>query len=261
MKGRDIVEKDRKLLEVLMFEKTNGIKGGIYNKLQVDFAYNSNHIEGSKLSHDQTRYIYETSTVGIEPARINDIFEAVNHFRCFDYVLDKTTEPLTAGYIKDLHRILKSGVIDENNEAAVAGDYKKYPNFVGNIQTAAPSEVANKIDELIKHYESINKITFYEILDFHASFEKIHPFYDGNGRVGRLLMFKECLRNDIVPFFIDDVYKGYYYRGLSEWQTGGEKGYLTDTCLMMQDNMKNILDYFKISYETDEAKNDPETKK
>lgn len=241
----------RELLETLLFEKSNKIKGGIYNKLQVDFAYNSNHIEGSRLSHDQTRYIYETNTVGIEPARINDIFEAVNHFRCFDHVLDSVNEVLKPEYIKNLHYILKNGVI-EDNKAVVIGDYKKYPNYVGDMKTTVPSKVAGEIEKLLSEYEKISKITFYEILDFHARFEKIHPFYDGNGRVGRLIMFKECLRRNITPFFVDDLYKAYYYRGLKEWQSGGEKGYLTDTCLLFQDNMKAILDYFNISYENNQ---------
>ena len=239
----------RNLTEILLDEKKNGIKGGIYNKLQVDFAYNSNHIEGSKLTHEQTRYIYETQTVGIEPARVDDIFEAVNHFRCFDIVLDTFAEPITEEYIKKLHFQLKIGTLSAESAHAVVGDYKKYQNYVGDMKTASPNTVQKKISGLIGGYEQLKEITLFEILKFHADFEKIHPFYDGNGRIGRLLMFKECLRHDIVPFLIEDRYKGYYYHGLKEWQTDGEKGFLIDTCLLMQDNMKAVLDYFEIDYD------------
>ncbi len=239
----------RNLTETLLDEKKNGIKGGIYNKLQVDFAYNSNHIEGSKLTHEQTRYIYETQTVGIEPARVDDIFEAVNHFRCFDIVLDTFAEPITEEYIKKLHFRLKTGTLSAESAHAVVGDYKKYQNYVGEMKTASPNTVQKKISGLIAGYEQLKEITLFEVLKFHADFEKIHPFYDGNGRIGRLLMFKECLRHDIVPFLIEDRYKGYYYHGLKEWQTDGEKGFLIDTCLLMQDNMKSVLDYFEIDYD------------
>ncbi|MCH5325228.1 MAG: Fic family protein [Eubacterium sp.] len=239
----------RNLIETLVFEKKNNISGGIYNKIQVDFAYNSNHIEGSRLTHDQTKYIYETNTVAIAPARITDIFETVNHFRCFDYVLDTIDDTITNDYIKKLHYILKNNTISADNDEAVVGDFKKYPNYVGDIETAAPKDVPEQINELLETYNAIEKASFYDILDFHARFEKIHPFYDGNGRVGRLLMFKECLKNDIVPFIIEDLHKAFYYRGLQEWQNGGEKGYLIDTCLMMQDDMKIMLDYFEIDYD------------
>lgn len=243
----------RNLTEVLSDEKKNKIKGGIYHKLQVDFAYNSNHIEGSRLTHEQTRYIYETQTVDTEqPARIDDIFEAVNHFRCFDYVLDTLSEPITPLYIKELHRILKTGTISSESSEAVIGDFKKYPNYVGDMQTAAPEEVGLMIDRLIADYNKSDKISLYTVLDFHAAYEKIHPFYDGNGRTGRLLMFKECLKNDIVPFLIEDAQKLFYYRGLKEWQSGGDKAYLVDTCLLMQDRMKALLDYFRIDYDSAE---------
>lgn len=243
----------RNLTEVLSDEKNNKIKGGIYHKLQVDFAYNSNHIEGSRLTHEQTRYIYETQTVGTEqPARVDDIFEAVNHFRCFDYVLDTLSEPITPLYIKELHRILKTGTISSGSSEAVIGDFKKYPNYVGDMQTAAPEEVGLMIDKLIADYNKSDKISLYLILDFHAAYEKIHPFYDGNGRTGRLLMFKECLKNDIVPFLIEDTQKLFYYRGLKEWQSGGDKAYFVDTCLLMQDKMKALLKYFRIDYDSAE---------
>lgn len=242
----------RNLTDVLLDEKRNGIKGGVYNKFQVDFAYNSNHIEGSRLTHDQTRYIYETQTVGIEPARVNDIIETVNHFRCFDHVLETLDAPLASDYFKELHRRLKMATISADSAEAVVGDFKKYPNFVGDMRTAAPEKVAEELSALTSRYGSSGGKGLYEILDFHAEFERIHPFYDGNGRIGRLLMFKECLKNGIVPFFIEDTYKGYYYRGLKEWQNGGEKGYLIDTCLAMQDKMRGILDYFRIDYDRTE---------
>lgn len=239
----------RSLIETLLDEKRHGIKGGIYNKLQVDFAYNSNHIEGSKLTHEQTKYIYETQTVGLEPARVEDIFEAVNHFRCFDTILETFGDPITESYIKKLHFQLKNGTLSAESPHAVVGNYKKYPNYVGAMKTVAPNMVQKKISVLLCDYETLEQVTLFEILKFHADFEKIHPFYDGNGRIGRLIMFKECLRQNIVPFLIEDTYKGYYYHGLKEWQKNGEKGFLIDTCLLMQDNMKLILDYFQIDYD------------
>lgn len=236
----------RTLINVLKDEKSRRISGGIYNKLQVDFAFNSNHIEGSKLSHDQTRYIFETKTVGAEPARVDDIIETVNHFRAFDHIIDTFDSPLTEDYIKKLHSILKTGTLSADSPEAVVGDYKKYPNYVGDMKTSRPSDVAANVKKLFEEYEKLEKVTFDDVLDLHARFEKIHPFYDGNGRVGRLVMFKECLKNGIVPFIISDEYKGYYYNGLKNWQQGGEKGFLRDTCLLMQDNMKSVLDYFEI---------------
>lgn len=245
----------RNLFEVLTDEKNNKIKGGIYHKLQVDFAYNSNHIEGSRLTHEQTRYIYETQTVGGEqPLRVDDIFEAVNHFRCFDYILDTLKEPVTSAYIKELHRILKTGTLSSGSSEAVVGDYKKYPNYVGDMQTSAPEEVGELIDKLTADYNGKSKITLYDILDFHAAYEKIHPFYDGNGRTGRLLMFKECLKSDVVPFLIEDTQKLFYYRGLKEWQSGGDKAYFADTCLAMQDRMKVLLEHFRIEYDRTELR-------
>ena len=239
---------DRNLIYTLLDEKTHNLNGGIYHKLQVDFAYNSNHIEGSQLSHDQTQYIFETKTVGMEPARVDDIFEAVNHFRCFDMILAQYKEPLSENLIKALHKQLKTGTFSSQSKEAVIGDYKKVPDFVGNMKTAAPAEVQSEIKLLLSVYNSKRTHTLDDILDFHAGYEKIHPFYDGNGRTGRLIMFKECLCNNIVPFIITDQYKAYYYRGLKEWQTGGERGFLRDTCLLMQDNMKKVMDYFEISY-------------
>lgn len=235
----------KRLIDRLIDEKNYKIKGGIYNLLQVDFAYNSNHIEGSSLTHEQTRYIYETETVGIVPAKVDDIIETVNHFRMFDYILDTYKEELSEEYIKKLHYILKTSTFSSQSKEAVVGDYKKYANYVSDIKTTSPAEVSFQLRTLLKEY-SYKKIELDDILDFHAKFEKIHPFYDGNGRIGRILMFKECLKNDIIPFYIDDKYKFEYYRGLNEWQKGNDKGYLRDTCLFMQDHMKKLMKYFQI---------------
>ena len=201
------------------------------------------------MSREQVWYIYETKTVCFEPTRVDDIIEAVNHFRCFDNVIETYKEKLTPEYIKAIHFTLKKATLSADSKEAVVGDYKKHPNYVGDMTTASPETVRASMDALLKGYNMIESIDLYDILNFHAEFEKIHPFYDGNGRIGRLLMFKECLKYDIVPFFIEDSYKAYYYRGLKEWQTSGEKGFLIDTCLMMQDKMKAILDYFRIDYD------------
>ena len=241
----------RALLPVLLAEKNNGISGGIYNKMQVDFAYNSNHIEGSRLSHEQTRYIFETHTIG-EPALVNDVFEAANHFRCFDYILNTISEPLSEKLIKDLHRILKAGLIIDD-DSAVIGEYKKYPNEVGEISTTPPENVSDEMQQLINEYNQRNVMDMYDMAEFHAAFEKIHPFYDGNGRIGRLLMLKLCLKNGIVPFIIDDRTKFFYYTGLKEWQTEGKCARLIDVFLDAQDDMKVVLDYFRIDYDRAET--------
>lgn len=243
----------KNLIERLKDEKEHKISGGIYNLLQVDFAYNSNHIEGSSLTHDQTKYIFETKTVGIESAKVDDIIETVNHFRLFDYILDTIEEPLSEDYIKSLHYKLKNATFSSESKEAVVGDYKKYNNYVSDLETSSPKNVKNDINNLLNNYNN-RDISFDDILDFHAKFEKIHPFYDGNGRIGRIIMFKECLKNDIIPFYIDDKYKFEYYRGLNEWQKGGDRTYLRDTCLFMQDHMKKVLDYFDIDYK--EKQND-----
>ena len=241
----------RELLPVLLSEKSRKIKGSIYNRMQVDFAYNSNHIEGSRLTHDQTRYIYETRTIdGTVP--VNDVFEAANHFKCFDYILDTISEPITEDYIKLLHRMLKNGVMDDDEDYAVIGDYKKYPNEVGEIETALPEDVAGLIQNLLRKYESKSALDLYDFAEFHATFEKIHPFYDGNGRIGRLIMLKQCLANNIVPFFINEDIKHFYYVGLKEWQLEEKKNRLLDVCLSMQDDMKAILNYFRIEYDRTE---------
>lgn len=240
------------LLEKLLSERKNRYKGGIYHKLQIDFAYNSNHIEGSTLTHDQTRYIYETKRINAENAPVNDIIETVNHFHCFDYILDTLNEPLTEKYIKNLHKMLKSGIID-SEEYIVIGDYKTEANEVGGIQTVLPSQVSEKMQSLLNQFNG-RQIGLYDIASFHALYEKIHPFYDGNGRTGRLIMLKQCLENNIVPFIINEDYKMFYYMGLKEWQMQNKKNRLIDVFLSAQDDMKAVLDYFGIDYDNTEYK-------
>ena len=236
------------LLEILKKEKEAKLKGGIYHKIQIELTYNSNHIEGSTLTHDQTRYIYETNTIGLEKevTNVDDIVETVNHFRCVDLIIDKANFNITESLIKELHLILKSGTSDSRKSWFAIGDYKKVPNEVGGLETTKPEDVSKEIKSLIEWYNSLENKTLEEILEFHYKFEAIHPFQDGNGRVGRLIMFKECLKYNIVPFIIDEDLKMFYYRGLKEWKN--EKGFLTDTCLSAQDQFKIYLDYFKIDY-------------
>ena len=236
------------LLVVLRQEKEARLKGGIYHKTQIDLTYNSNHIEGSRLTHDQTRYIFETNTVGIEgeSVRVDDIIETTNHFRCIDLIIDRAEERLTESLIKELHLILKSGTSDSRKEWFTVGDYKRLPNEVGGNETTAPEDVQREIKTLLKEYNSKKQKSFEDIIDLHQRFEAIHPFQDGNGRVGRLVMFKECLANGYVPFIITEELKMFYYRGLREWPR--IKEYLRDTCLTAQDNYKAVLDYFKVKY-------------
>jgi Fic family protein len=242
------IDQPKTLLDILREQKASRYPGGIYHKTQIELTYNSNHMEGSRLTHDQTRYIFETNTIGVENEVLNvdDVIETANHFRCIDMIIDNAGLTLTEKFIKDLHQILKTGTSDSRLEWFAVGDYKKRPNEVGGMETALPEEVAGKIRELLDDYNSIENKTLDDILDFHVKFERIHPFQDGNGRVGRLIMFKECLKYNIVPFIIEDNLKMFYYRGLKEWKN--EKGYLTDTCLTAQDRYKAYLDYFRISY-------------
>ena len=241
-------DEPQNLLERLRTEKKASVKGGIYHKIQIELTYNSNHIEGSKLTHDQTRYIFETNTIGAENDALNvdDIIETANHFKCIDMVIDNATYRLTEKFIKELHFTLKSGTSDSRKDWFNVGEYKKLPNEVGGKETAKPEDTANMIKTILKDYNQKDEHTLEEIIDFHYRFETIHPFQDGNGRVGRLIMFKECLKNNIVPFIIDDSLKMFYYRGLSEWNN--EKGYLMDTCLAAQDKFKKYLEYFKVPY-------------
>ena len=236
------------LLDILQEQKASKYSGGIYHKTQIDLTYNSNHIEGSRLIHDQTRYIFETNTIGVEKEVLNvdDVIETVNHFRCIDMIIDNVKVALTEKFIKELHLILKNGTSDYRKDWFVVGDYKKLPNEVGGMGTALPEEVADKMKVLLTEYNGKEEKIFEDILDFHVKFERIHPFQDGSGRVGRLIMFKECLKYNIVPFIIEDNLKMFYYRGLKEWNN--EKGYLTDTCLIAQDKYKAYLDYFRIMY-------------
>ena len=236
------------LLQALREQKELKMKGGIYHRTQIDLTYNSNHIEGSRLTHDQTRYIFETNTIGVEgeSVRVDDIIETVNHFRCIDLVIDRAEEKLTESLVKELHRILKSGTSDSRKEWFAVGEYKRIPNEVGGSETTAPERVHKEMKALLSEYNAKKKKTFEDIVDLHQRFEAIHPFQDGNGRVGRLVMFKECLTNGEVPFIITDDLKMFYYRGLKQWNS--IRGYLMDTCLTAQDNYKAMLDYFKIKY-------------
>lgn len=241
-------EKTTTLLDILLDEKANKYSGGIYHKTQIDLTYNSNHMEGSRLTHDQTRYIFETNTIGIEKEVLNvdDVIETANHFRCIDIIIDYAKATLTENFIKKLHLVLKNGTSDSRKDWFVVGDYKKMPNEVGGMETALPEEVADRMKKLLSEYNNQEEKALEDILNFHVKFECIHPFQDGNGRVGRLIMFKECLKYNIVPFIIEDNLKMFYYRGLKEWNN--EKGYLTDTCLTAQDQYKAYLDYFRIAY-------------
>lgn len=229
-------------------QRESNHKGGIYHRTQIDLTYNSNHIEGSRLTHEQTRFIFETATIGLsgEAVRVDDIIETTNHFRCIDFIIENAMEPLSESMIKELHAILKSGTTDAMKSWFTVGGYKSLPNEVGGMETISPENVTKATRSLLKEYKAKKTITFEDILDFHQRFEAIHPFQDGNGRVGRLIMFKECLRYAIVPFIITNDLKMFYYRGLQQWPD--IKGFLTDTCLSAQDNYKSILDYFKIKY-------------
>ena len=240
---------ENSLLFRLRDEKDIKLKGGIYHQTQIKLAYNSNHIEGSRLTEDQTRYIYETNTIGVDesPANIDDIFETVNHFQCFDYILDCADDLLSEDVIKNIHKILKTNTSDSRKEWFNVGDYKGLRNVIGNgIPTVPPSKVKSEMEKLLYEYQKLRNVTFADIITFHHNFESIHPFQDGNGRVGRLIIFKECLKHNITPFIIDEEHKMFYYRGLKEFKS--EPGYLIDTCLSAQDNYKKLLDYFEISY-------------
>ena len=236
------------LLPLLREQMEIRLKGGIYHRVQIDLTYNSNHIEGSRLSNDQTRYIFETNTIGIsnESVNIDDIIETTNHFHCIDYIISIAEKRLSEKLIKELHRMLKSGTMQSRKDWFAVGNYKRLPNEVGGEDTTAPENVKKELSNLLKAYNAKKTKTFDDILDFHFQFEKIHPFQDGNGRIGRLIMFKECLANGIIPFIITDELKYFYYRGLQNWPT--IKEYLRDTCLSAQDDFKAILDSFKIKY-------------
>ena len=242
------IETKNDVLSVLKAEQASKQHGGFYHKIQIDLTYNSNHIEGSRLTHDQTRYIFETNTLGIttENTRIDDIIETVNHFRCIDYIINHATDRLTETHLKQLHLILKTNTSDSQKSWFAVGDYKRLANEVGGKETAQPKEVHKCMQALLAEYNGIEKVEFTDILNFHVKFERIHPFQDGNGRVGRLVMFWQCLQAGIVPFIITEDLRFYYYRGIQNW--GQIDGYLRDTCLTAQDNYKALLHYFKIKY-------------
>ena len=242
-------EQPHTLLDILKEQEKSKYSGGIYHKTQIELTYNSNHMEGSRLTHDQTRYIFETNTIGIENEVINvdDVIETANHFRCIDMIIENAKTALNEKLIKELHLTLKNGTTDSRKDWFAVGDYKKLPNEVGGMETTLPECVPRKMKALLTEYNAKEAKTLNDILEFHVKFEKIHPFQDGNGRVGRLIMFKECLKYNIVPFIIEDTLKLYYYRGLKEWNQ--EKGYLTDTCLAAQDKYKAYLDFFRIKYD------------
>ena len=241
-------ETPKTLADVLKKEKAVQLSGGIYHKIQIDLTYNSNHIEGSCLTHDQTRYIFETNTIGVTEGamKVDDIMETANHFKCIDMVIDSLSYAPSEAFIKQLHAVLKGGTSDSRLDWFAVGEYKKFPNEVGGKETTQPDHVACEMRKLLTEYNAISEKSFDDLLEFHYRFESIHPFQDGNGRIGRLLLFKECLRHNIVPFIISDDLKIYYYRGLSEWRN--EKGDLRDTCLTAQDRFKKVLDYFRIEY-------------
>ena len=242
------VDSPMTLLDILRIEKKSKLSGGIYHKIQIELTYNSNHIEGSCLTHDETRYIFETNTIGIDKKTINvdDIIETVNHFKCIDMIIDNANKNISEKLIKNLHKILKNSTSDSRKDWFAVGEYKKLPNTVGDILTAQPNEVEKKMKKLITQYNAKKTKSLDDLLDFHYKFECIHPFQDGNGRIGRLLLFKECLKYNIVPFIIDEHLKLFYYRGLKEWEN--ERGFLRETCLMAQDKFKIYLNYFKIKY-------------
>lgn len=235
------------VLEVLREQKEMGLKGNLYHNTQIMFSYNTNHIEGSKLTEEQTRYIFETNTILFEGgtvASVDDILETANHFKLADYMLDIADQNLTEDIIKKFHKILKEGTMDSRKEWFNVGDYKKLANEAGNMKTSSPKQTPKDMQKLMEWYNSLAKVTIKEIIEFHARFEKIHPFQDGNGRVGRIIIFKECLKNNIIPFIILDKDKLYYYRGLKEYQNKTEKGYLIDTCLNAQDEYTKMIEYY-----------------
>ena len=236
------------ILKTLLEEKEIKLKGSLYHLTQINFSYNSNHIERSKLTEEQTQFIYETNSFISNKEKvvsIDDINETINHFKCFDYILENVNI-LDENLIKALHKIFKNNTSDSQKEWFKVGDYKLKANFIGNSKTTNPSSVSKEIKKLLDGYNSKSKITFDDIVDFHYKFETIHPFQDGNGRVGRLIMFKECLRNDIIPFIIDENHKLFYYRGLKNYKE--DKAYLIETCLSAQDKYIKLLNELEIKF-------------
>ena len=234
------------VLDTLREQKDMKLKGNLYHQTQVSFAYNTNHIEGSTLTEEQTRYIFETNTIlfeGDTVAKVEDILDPSNHFKLFDYMLDVADKKLTEKMIKEFHKILKDGTLDSRVEWFNVGEYKQRANTIGSgIKTTSPNNVEKEMSKLMDWYNSLKQVTIKEIIEFHYKFESIHPFQDGNGRIGRIIMFKECLKNNIVPFIIQDADKLFYYRGLKEYKN--EKGYLADTCLNAQDQYIKMIEYY-----------------
>ena len=248
--GRILKESQRRitLLDVMKREQESKLPGGIYHKVQIDLTFNSNHMEGSKLTHDQTRYMFETNTIGItnEVVNVDDVVETANHFKCIDRMIEEANDILSEKFMKELHLVLKNGTSDSRKDWFAVGEYKQNANEVGGNATTAPENVSKEMKALLFAYNQKKQVTLEDLLEFHVRFECIHPFQDGNGRIGRLIMFKECLKHNIVPFIITEKTKLYYYQGLKEWNQ--ERGYLRDTCLMAQDQFKLVLDYFEIPY-------------
>lgn len=238
----------KRILEILKEQRDMGLKGNLYHVTQIHFAYNTNHIEGNSLTEEQTRYIFETNTLFIEDGqsetKVDDIIETANHFKLVDYMLDIADVDLSEEMIKEFHKILKAGTSDERKKWFNVGEYKTLENEVGGKNTTSPNDVSKEITKLLNWYNGLKNATIEDIIEFHCKFERIHPFQDGNGRVGRIIMFKECLKNNIIPFIILDKNKAFYYRGLSEYEKGIEKGYLVDTCLDAQDYYKAMIDKY-----------------
>ena len=246
--GEDVFDISKiNILEILREQKNMKLKGNLYHNTQIIFAYNTNHIEGSKLTEEQTRHIYETNTVLIEKEtviNVDDVLETANHFRLVDYMLDIADKDLTEEIIKEFHKIIKEGTADSRKDWFAVGEYKKLANEVGGLNTTLPKNVEKEMKKLLEWYNNLNEVTINEVIEFHAKFEKIHPFQDGNGRIGRIIAFKECLKNNIVPFIILDKDKLFYYRGLNQYQSNKEKGYLIDTCLNAQDQYARMVKYY-----------------
>lgn len=238
----------KRILEILKEQRDMGLKGNLYHVTQIHFAYNTNHIEGNSLTEEQTRYIFETNTLFVEDGqsetKVDDIIETANHFKLVDYMLDIADEDLSEAMIKEFHKILKTGTSDERKKWFNVGEYKTLENEVGGKNTTSPNDVSKEISKLLNWYNGLKNVTIEDIIEFHCKFERIHPFQDGNGRVGRIIMFKECLKNNIIPFIILDKNKAFYYRGLSEYEKEIEKGYLVDTCLDAQDYYKAMIDKY-----------------
>ena len=237
-----------KVKKALIEQKNMNLSGNLYHKTQIEFAYNTNHMEGSTITPDETASIYDTGTILTSSDKVivlKDATETKNHFTLFKYMLDTIEAPLTEEMIKKFHFILKDGTLnDSEKEWFNIGEYKKKKNFVGDIITSLPQDVEKDMKKLLDSYNKLTEKKLEDIIDFHVKFESIHPFQDGNGRVGRMIMFRECLYNNIMPFYIEDRNKDFYIRGIKKYQLENEKGYLIDTCLNSQDNYTKMVEFF-----------------